>query len=279
MPWPVSPVIAQYSSVDQGVARHHGRIDALLLGLARDQTGLGVIAAEIDQIDAGVLHLGDQRGEVLVARGDRLVHGLLDAARVQLLLELVGEALAVGRLVVDDRDLAADVVVDHVVAGEGALLVVATAHPEDVFEALLGQLRIGRGRRDLQDAFLVVDRGRGDRGAGAEMPGHEHDPVVDHLVGDRDRLLRIAGIVADLERQLLAEHAALGVEVLDRHLGAALHLIAEDRILSRHRSGGGDRDLRLRSAGRQRDQRARGEKRLGKASHVGPAPWLFASHA
>ena len=64
------------------------------------------------------------------------------------------------------------------------------------------------------------------------MPGHEHDARVDHLVGDRDRLLRITGVVADLEgRQLLAKHAARGVEILDRHLGA-LHLIAEDRVLA-----------------------------------------------
>jgi hypothetical protein len=30
------------------------------------------------------------------------------------------------------------------------------------------------------------------------MPGHEHHAFVDHLVGDRDRLLGIAGVVADL---------------------------------------------------------------------------------
>jgi hypothetical protein len=93
-----------------------------------------------------------------VPGGDRLVHGLLDAARVQLLLELVGKPLAIGGLVMEYRDLAADVVVDHVVGGVSALLVVATAYPEDVVKALFGQLRIGRGRRDLKDPFLVVDR-------------------------------------------------------------------------------------------------------------------------
>ena len=77
VPCPVSPVIAQYSSVTRASPDIMRGVDALLLGLARDQARLGVIAAEVDQIDAGVLHLGDQRGEVLVARGDRLVHGLL----------------------------------------------------------------------------------------------------------------------------------------------------------------------------------------------------------
>ena len=53
------------------------------------------------------------------------------------------------------------------------------------------------------------------------MPGHQHHALVDHLIGDRDRLLGIAGVVADPQGQLFAEHAALGIEVLDRHLGAA----------------------------------------------------------
>ena len=73
-----------------------------------------------------------------------------------------------------------------------------------------------------------------------------------HLVGDRDRLLRIAGVVADLEHQLLAEHAALGVDVLDRHLGAALHLLAESGVLTGHRTGGGDHDVGLRGAAAER---------------------------
>ena len=52
------------------------------------------------------------------------------------------------------------------------------------------------------------------------MPGDQLDALADHLVGDRHRLLRIAGIVADLQHQLLAEHAAGLVDVGDRQLGA-----------------------------------------------------------
>ena len=48
------------------------------------------------------------------------------------------------------------------------------------------------------------------------MAGHEHHALRGELVGDRNRLLRIAGIVADLEPQLLAQHAAGGVDVGDR---------------------------------------------------------------
>ena len=59
------------------------------------------------------------------------------------------------------------------------------------------------------------------------MAGDQRDPGPGHLVGDRHCLLRIAGVVADIEIELLAEHAAGGVDVLDRHLGAVLHLRAE----------------------------------------------------
>ena len=109
------------------------------------------------------------------------------------------------------------------------------------------------------------------------MPGHEHDAVVDHLVGDRDRLLGIAGVVADLEDQLLAEHAAGGIEVLHRLLGALLHLLAEDGVLAGHRTGGGDHDIGLRRAGAQRDGRAGGQQGLRKSRHFALTPWFNAS--
>src|SRR3546814_1086675 len=57
----------------------------------------------------------------------------------------------------------------------------------------------------------------------------------------------IAGVVADLQNELFAEHAAGGVEVRDGHLGTALHLLAEGGVLAGHRAGGGDREGVLRS--------------------------------
>ena len=44
---------------------------------------------------------------------------------------------------------------------------------------------------------------------------------------DGDGLFGIAGVVADLEAELLAEDAAGGVDVAHRHLGAAPHLFAK----------------------------------------------------
>ena len=75
------------------------------------------------------------------------------------------------------------------------------------------------------------------------MAGDEDDALGDEDVGDGDRLLGIALVVADAEGEVLARDAALGVDVLDRLLGAALHLLAEGRIFARHRAGRGDVDV------------------------------------
>src|SRR5690606_22431237 len=100
------------------------------------------------QLDAGLLHLGDQRRVVLLAGGDGFVHRLLHALGGQRLAGLVGEALPVGGLVVDDRDLLALELVGDVAGRNDALLVVAAADAEDVAVAALGEGRVGRGRRD-----------------------------------------------------------------------------------------------------------------------------------
>ncbi len=78
------------------------------------------------------------------------------------------------------------------------------------------------------------------------MPIDEHHAVIGELVGHRHRLFRVAGVVAHLELQLLAKDAAGGIDVIDRLLGAQLHLRAERGVLAGDRAGGGDLDLRLR---------------------------------
>jgi hypothetical protein len=75
------------------------------------------------------------------------------------------------------------------------------------------------------------------------MPDHEWNPHAGHLLGDRHRLLRIAGIVADLELQLLAKQTARRVDIGDRELGAVLELRTEARFRPRHRAHHGNADL------------------------------------
>ena len=107
--------------------------------LADDQAGFGVQAAPVDDRDAGFLHLGDQRREVLVADVDAFIHDFGDAGGVHRLLGFVGKALAVRGLVVDDRDLGVLELLREIGAGNRALLVVAAAGAERVPQAALGE--------------------------------------------------------------------------------------------------------------------------------------------
>ena len=88
------------------------------------------------------------------------------------------------------------------------------------------------------------------------MSGHERHLRAGELLADRARLLRIAGVVADLQLELLAHHAAGGVDVGDRRFGAVLELGAERGVLAGHRSGDADGDVLGRRRAGQRQARA-----------------------
>jgi hypothetical protein len=86
------------------------------------------------------------------------------------------------------------------------------------------------------------------------MARHERDFCAGNFFRHRARLLGIAGVVLDVQRQFLAEHAAGGVEIRHRHVGAVLHLPAECGFAARHRAGHGDGDV-LRQRRRRQRQR------------------------
>src|SRR6185437_14902261 len=157
----------------------------------------GVEAAEINQISARLLDLRDQRRIIFFAGVDAFVEHFLNAGFVDRLLRFVGEALAVGRLVIDDGDLLALEVLGDIPAGNQALLIVASAGAEDVPHVAFGDGRIGGRRRDLQNAVFLVDLGRRDGDAGIIVADDEFDAVGGELVGDRDALLRIGDIIAE----------------------------------------------------------------------------------
>lgn len=77
------------------------------------------------------------------AASQALVENLFHAELVQLRPGGVRQALAVGVLVMDHRDLLGLEHVDDIVAGDHALLVVAAAHAEHPGESALGDLRVG----------------------------------------------------------------------------------------------------------------------------------------
>ena len=75
------------------------------------------------------------------------------------------------------------------------------------------------------------------------MPGHKDHALLDEIVGNLDRLFRIALVVADFQFQLLAEDTALGIDILDGHLRSALQLFTESGILAGHRTSNSDSQI------------------------------------
>ena len=64
-----------------------------------------------------------------------------------------------------------------------------------------------------------------------EGAGDQRHAFARHqLFGDANRLARIGAVVALHDLELLAEHAALGVDLLDRKLDALLVGIEEGRL-------------------------------------------------
>ena len=236
----------------QGCARDDLKRIAGGVGRAGHECDLGVVPADVQDGDIGRLELGDF-GRIVAFAGDiGLVDRFGDAAAVQLFPRCVGETLAEGRVVMKDRDLLAGPMIGQVVAGHDAVRIVGGDDAEDVGAAEFGQHRIGRRRRNLQDARRLVDFRSRDRGTGAVVSGDEDHTLADQFLGGGDRLLGIACIVRRDELHLLAEHTAGGVDVGYGQLRAALHLLAGPRVLSRHRPSDADQDIRSGRAGRAR---------------------------
>jgi hypothetical protein len=111
--------------------------------------------------------------------------------------------------------------------------------------------------RSVTFGLVSVNFGRRDRHARVEVPDEHLHAVADELVGDRDALLRVRLIVANLDDELLAEHAAGSVDVLDRLIDAVDELRAERSVRTRHRSGDADLDLGFGPSSRQEQHRHR----------------------
>ena len=173
-----------------------------LLHLADDHLGAGLDdAAQVDEIGAGGADLGQHRLLIGLLPVDALVgdHGEADLLGGG--LEDVGDALAVELLVVEDVHLLRAEALGPL-GGDRALDVVGRDRPEVVDvpagpvdlrlargrPALLGQPRVGIGRRDLRHVGAVGDRDRDLGGAGivgADVDDGER--IADGLV----RVLRL----------------------------------------------------------------------------------------
>ena len=94
-----------------------------------------------------------------------------------------------------------------------------------------------------------------------KWPTTNFTPSADELVGDRDAFARIGAVVADVELDLLAEDAALGVDVGDRLLDALAQLRAEGGGAAGHRPADADPDLRRGGVGKRKPQAERKAQR------------------
>src|SRR5712691_5224323 len=124
---------------------------------------------------------------------------------------------------------------EDIAAGDFALLIVTPTGAENVPHAALGDRWIGRGRRDLKDAVLLINFRSGDGDAGIVMTDDELDAVGSKIVGHRNTLLRVGDVITELDAQLLAENAAGRIDVGGSLFDAIFHLCAGRGV------GAGDR--------------------------------------
>ncbi len=102
---------------------------------------------------------------------------------------------------------------------------------------------------DHDHAGLLEHRRGGAAGRRIAGIDDELDAVfADQLVGGENRLIGFGLIVIGDELQLLAEHAAGGIDVLDRHFGGDLGRFAVGRGGSGQRRLKADLDLGMRGA-------------------------------
>ncbi len=119
------------------IARHYCGLQALVRHLAHQKTGFRMQATVVNHANAGRFHLGNQRGEVLIANRDAFVDVFLHADLIHGLLGFVRKTLTIGRLVVDDSNLHSLELLGNVLAGNFTLLIVTTAGAEGVPQAAL----------------------------------------------------------------------------------------------------------------------------------------------
>ena len=184
-----------------------------------------MVAAVVDEVDVGLLELGDDRGIVFFTRVDAFKDSNLDAFVFEGLFNGAGDAFTVLLFVVQYRnDFRLDVVRDVVASGR-ALGAVQTDGAEDHLVATSGDFRAGGGRGNHDDAFVFVNVRSRLSGAGAQVPDNILDTVIDHFVGHGNRLFRVAGVIVVNGFKFFAINAALGVDLFDGHFCACeLHV-------------------------------------------------------
>ncbi len=251
----------------------------LLPGLVEEQVDVRVVAGVEQHVGPRGAQLGHERGEVGGLDRVAFLEHHLHADLLGLGLVGRGDADPVGPVLVDDGD--AEVldrllqlllrVVGDVVDGAGAEEAAVGLRPEGVLEVAVLHHRVRDRGGDPQELLLLVDPLRDRHRVGARVDAGQDVDLLDveqplRLV-DRHVGLGLA-VAVDLDDLVLAEHAALLVDVVDDHLGPAP---AVERAGGRERARviveGADLDgLGLRHRGRRGggEQRDGGERGQGR---------------
>ena len=228
--------------VDLGVAHtfgaHHAHFQALLSGLAQQQTHFRVVATVVHKIGTGAFELGDHGRVVAVAGVDAFKQGHFDVGFFQLIAHRGGNALAIRLFVVQHGHFFGLGFVDDELGSRWPLLVIAANGAEDEVKILaLGQCgRRGRGGND-HHAFVVVNRGGGDGSAGAHRADDVTNFVVHHPVGGHGALLGFASIIDHGGFDFFAIDAARRVDLLNSSGNAFFDHVA---VLGQGAGGGND---------------------------------------
>jgi hypothetical protein len=185
-----------------------------------------------------------------VTKLDTFIENLGNALVIDDFLDDLGQTLAERCLILDDGDPLAREMLDKIGGGDRTLLVITACRAERVPQPAVGEGRIGRSWRDLDDTVLGIDIGCGDRHARIDMADNPFDAIGNEFVGDRDACFRIGHIVADLDRKLLTGGPASGIEIFDRHVSAALELLTPRCARARERCGNADLDSSIVCRGR-----------------------------
>ena len=192
-----------------------------------------MVATVVNEIDILFLQARHQGGEIFLTGGDAVEEDHVRPAFFQAILHRTGQTFTVLLFIMYHSDTLRLHFVENVFRCGGSLIGVQAGGAQDQLIAARGQLRSSRGRRDHQNAFVFIDVRRRLSGRGAQMANNVLDAVVDHFVGDRYRLFRVASVIIFDDLQLIALDAALSVDIRYRLLGTGKLLVA---VLS-HRAG------------------------------------------
>ena len=151
----------------------------------------------------------------------------------------------------------------------GALERIDEADAENVV-AHLGDLRVGGGRGNHRDFRRLGDRRGFERAAGGHLAEDGDDAVAgDQFVDDVGGLAGLGLVVLGEEFDLFAEHAAGGVDFLDRQFGALVGRGAECRFFPGERGEFADLDGVTASGFAARERNQAEERGGGGENQVG----------